>query len=60
MKTRKAVSEEIRKYTYLTDGKENQAEIEGSENCDSGLRADRKHILDQHFLFLKICSFLAK
>jgi hypothetical protein len=40
------VSEKIRKYTYLTDGKENEAEIEGSENCASGLRADRKHVLE--------------
>jgi hypothetical protein len=47
MKTWKAVSEEIRKYTYLANGKENEAEIEGSGNCASGLRADKKkHVLE--------------
>jgi hypothetical protein len=40
------VSEEIRKCTYLANGKENQAEFEESENCASGLKTDRKHVLE--------------
>jgi hypothetical protein len=48
------VSEEIRKYIPICSAhgkeknnkKKKQAEIEGSENCASGLGADRKHVLE--------------
>jgi hypothetical protein len=54
------VSEEIRKYTYLALGKENQVEIEGSESCASGLRADNKTGPGIAFSFSQNLQFYGK
>jgi hypothetical protein len=51
------VSEEIRKYTYLANGKENEAEIEGSGNCASGLRADIKNMSRNSIFFFLDLQF---